>query len=96
MLARDRIAGNYSPDTDGLRAIAVGAVAAFHTFPNISKGGFAGVDVFFVVSGFLLSEIIVDGIEEGRFSYVGHPVFAVKQPMPSAILPAVQHTVLTS
>ena len=96
MLARGRSAGNYSPDIDGLRAIAVDAVVAFHTFPSISKGGFVGVDVSFVISRFLLSEIIVDGIEEGRFSYVGHPVFAVKQTLPSAILPVVQHTVLTS
>ena len=70
MVAKGRSAGNYRPDIDGLRAIAVGAVVAFHTFPNIFKGGFVGVDVFFVISGFLISGIIVDHIEEGRFSYL--------------------------
>src|ERR1700756_2738819 len=69
MVAKGRSAGNYRPDIDGLRAIAVGAVLAFHTFPNIFKGGFVGVDVFFVISGFLISGIIVDDIEEDRFSY---------------------------
>jgi peptidoglycan/LPS O-acetylase OafA/YrhL len=69
MLATGRSGGNYRPDIDGLRAIAVGAVLAFHTFPNIFKGGFVGVDVFFVISGFLISGIIVDDIEEDRFSY---------------------------
>jgi peptidoglycan/LPS O-acetylase OafA/YrhL len=69
MLATGRSGGNYRPDIDGLRAIAVGAVVAFHTFPNIFKGGFVGVDVFFVISGFLISGIIVDDIEEDRFSY---------------------------
>ncbi|MFZ0150135.1 MAG: acyltransferase family protein [Xanthobacteraceae bacterium] len=70
MLAKGRSAGNYRPDIDGLRAIAVGAVVAFHTFPNIFKGGFVGVDVFFVISGFLISGILVDDIEEDRFSYL--------------------------
>jgi peptidoglycan/LPS O-acetylase OafA/YrhL len=70
MLAKARSAGNYRPDIDGLRAIAIGAVIAFHTFPNIFKGGFVGVDVFFVISGFLISGIIFDEIAEGRFSYL--------------------------
>lgn len=70
MVAKGRSAGSYRPDIDGLRAIAVGAVVAFHTFPNIFKGGFVGVDVFFVISGFLISGIIVDDIEEDRFSYL--------------------------
>jgi peptidoglycan/LPS O-acetylase OafA/YrhL len=70
MVAKGRSAGNYRPDIDGLRAIAVGAVVAFHTFPNIFKGGFVGVDVFFVISGFLISGIIVDDIEEDQFSYL--------------------------
>jgi len=64
MLAKAHSAGNYRPDIDG-RAIAVGAVVAFHTFPNIFKGGFVGVDVFFVISGFLISGIIVDASRFG-------------------------------
>jgi peptidoglycan/LPS O-acetylase OafA/YrhL len=65
------IAGvKYRPDIDGLRAVAIGAVVGFHAFPNHFKGGFVGVDVFFVISGFLISGIILDDLERGRFSYL--------------------------
>jgi peptidoglycan/LPS O-acetylase OafA/YrhL len=59
----------YRPDVDGLRAVAVLAVVAFHAFPNILKGGFVGVDVFFVISGFLISSIIFNDLERGAFSF---------------------------
>jgi peptidoglycan/LPS O-acetylase OafA/YrhL len=51
-----------------LRALAVGAVVAFHAFPKTLPGGFLGVDVFFVISGFLISGMILDAIRAGRFS----------------------------
>ena len=53
----------YRPDVDGLRAVAVLAVLAFHAFPHAMPGGFAGVDVFFVISGFLITGIILDDLE---------------------------------
>lgn len=60
----------YRPDIDGMRAIAVLSVIAFHAFPQVLKGGFVGVDIFFVISGFLISSIILSGLEHQRFSIV--------------------------
>ena len=59
----------YHPEIDGLRAVAVVPVILFHAgFPAFS-GGFVGVDVFFVISGFLITTIIVADLEAGRFSF---------------------------
>lgn len=59
----------YRPDIDGLRAIAVLSVIGFHAFPNHIKGGFIGVDVFFVISGYLISKIILERLNLGTFSF---------------------------
>ena len=59
----------YRPDIDGLRAIAVLAVVAFHSFPGLLPGGFTGVDIFFVISGFLISQIIFENLQQGTFSF---------------------------
>jgi peptidoglycan/LPS O-acetylase OafA/YrhL len=62
---------DYRPDIDGLRAIAVVLVIAFHMgVPGIT-GGFVGVDVFFVISGYLIGAIIYRGAREGTFTFAG-------------------------
>lgn len=55
-------------DIQGLRALAVLSVVFNHAFPGLVPGGFVGVDIFFVISGFLIPRIIVHEIETGRFS----------------------------
>ena len=59
---------NYRPDIDGLRAIAVLIVVVFHAFPAALQGGFVGVDVFFVISGYLIGGIIFAQLHSGHFS----------------------------
>ena len=60
--------GGYRRDIDGLRAIAVLAVVIFHFSESFMPGGYLGVDVFFVLSGYLITGIIVREAGEGRFS----------------------------
>jgi peptidoglycan/LPS O-acetylase OafA/YrhL len=69
----DRDAGvsdahGYRPDIDGLRALAVLSVIAFHAWPTVLRGGFLGVDVFFVISGYLITGIAVAERQAGQFS----------------------------
>ena len=61
----------YRADIDGLRAIAVLPVVLFHLGVPLFAGGFVGVDVFFVISGYLLTGVIAKEIETGSFSIVG-------------------------
>ncbi|EFJ3289190.1 acyltransferase [Escherichia coli] len=60
----------FRHDINGLRAIAVMAVVLFHFKPSLLPGGFVGVDVFFVISGYLMTSIIFGGIEKGSFSII--------------------------
>jgi peptidoglycan/LPS O-acetylase OafA/YrhL len=57
----------YRPDIDGLRTIAIGLVIGFHFFPEFIHSGFIGVDIFFVISGYLITAIIYPQIQENRF-----------------------------
>ena len=59
----------YRNDIDGLRAIAVMLVIVFHAGLSVFPAGFIGVDVFFVISGFLIANIIKNGIEQKAFSF---------------------------
>lgn len=76
----------YRPDIDGLRAIAVLSVVAFHAFPSLIQGGFVGVDVFFVISGFLISSIIFGSLEKKSFSFVDFYTRRVNRIFPALLL----------
>ena len=58
----------YRPEIDGLRAIAVVPVILFHGGFPLFRGGFVGVDVFFVISGYLITSLIVTDIKEKKFN----------------------------
>jgi len=60
---------NYVPSIDGMRGIAILSVVFFHFFPNYVPGGFVGVDIFFVISGYLISNIIIKALNNGTFNY---------------------------
>ena len=77
---------NYRPDVDGLRGIAVLAVIAFHAFPDFVTGGFIGVDIFFVISGFLISSILFRSLEKNRFSYPDFYARRIRRIFPALIL----------
>lgn len=77
---------NYRSDIDGLRALAVIAVVAFHAIPNRFPGGFIGVDVFFVISGFLISSIILNDLKRDCFSFSDFYVRRTRRIFPALIL----------
>ena len=76
----------YRPDIDGLRAIAVLSVVIFHAFPNLLTGGFIGVDVFFVISGYLISAIIFKNLNNKDFSFLQFYARRIKRIFPAVIL----------
>ena len=59
----------YQPEIDGIRAIAVFAVVFYHLKISFINGGFVGVDIFFVISGYLITNIIKSEVERKKFSY---------------------------
>jgi peptidoglycan/LPS O-acetylase OafA/YrhL len=69
-----------------MRAIAVLAVVVYHAFPRVLPGGFVGVDVFFVISGFLISTIIAGGLDAGRFSFATFYLRRVRRIFPALAL----------
>ena len=76
----------YRPDIDGLRAFAVLAVVAFHAFPSWVSGGFIGVDVFFVISGYLISTIIFENLDKDTFIFSEFYARRIKRIFPALIL----------
>ncbi len=82
---RDTTAIAYRPDIDGLRAIAVAAVVGYHAAPKLISGGFAGVDVFFVISGYLISSIILREKAEGKFSLLAFYARRIRRLFPALI-----------
>jgi len=75
----------YRPDIDGLRAIAVLSVVGFHAFPYYIPSGFIGVDIFFVISGFLISSIIFSKLDHNNFSIVDFYARRIRRIFPALL-----------
>jgi peptidoglycan/LPS O-acetylase OafA/YrhL len=75
----------YRPEIDGLRAIAVMAVVLFHAGLGVT-GGFIGVDVFFVISGFLITSLILKDLEAGKFSFTNFWERRARRIIPAAVV----------
>lgn len=76
----------YIPSIDGLRAIAVLSVILFHAFPEAIPGGFIGVDIFFVISGYLITNIIVTQASAGDFSFKDFYARRIRRIFPALII----------
>lgn len=77
---------NYRPDIDGLRAVAVTSVLLFHAFPTCLSGGYVGVDIFFVISGYLISSILIKETREGTFSILQFYVRRARRLFPALLV----------
>ena len=76
---------HYRPDIDGLRAIAVLSVLVFHVFPELLPGGFIGVDIFFVISGYLICSIIFENLLHNSFSFLDFYSRRIRRIFPALI-----------
>ena len=76
----------YIPAIDGLRAIAVLAVILFHAFPQFIPGGYIGVDIFFVISGYLITNIIFTQASSGEFSFKDFYARRIRRIFPALII----------
>ena len=76
----------YRPDIDGLRALAIISVVIFHAFPRWAPGGYVGVDVFFVISGYLISLIVFKSLENNEFSLAEFYSHRIRRIFPALVL----------
>ncbi len=76
----------YRKDIDGLRGLAVLLVIVFHAFPEALPGGFIGVDIFFVISGYLITSIISENLKHNKFSFLEFYIRRIKRIFPALLL----------
>lgn len=76
---------HYRPDIDGLMAVAVLSVLVFHAFPEYLPGGFIGVDIFFVISGYLICTILFQNLAQDSFSFLDFYSRRIRRIFPALI-----------
>jgi len=86
LVAAQTNATPYRADIDGLRALSILLVVGYHAEPWLAPGGFIGVDIFFVISGFLITGIILTELKAGRFSPLKFYARRVRRIFPALIV----------
>ena len=81
-----KVETRYRADIDGLRAVSILLVVAYHAQPWLLRGGFIGVDIFFVISGFLITRIILSEAKAGTFSSLAFYARRVRRIFPALIV----------
>src|SRR5215212_4149840 len=76
----------YRADIDGIRAMSILSVVGYHAYPDMVPGGFVGVDIFFVISGFLITRIILDRLACDSFSVVSFYQRRVRRIFPALVV----------
>jgi peptidoglycan/LPS O-acetylase OafA/YrhL len=76
---------NYRPDIDGLRAFAILAVVLYYAFPKKFEYGFLGVDIFFVISGYVITRILIEDLQRGEFNFFTFWGRRVKRLLPALL-----------
>lgn len=82
----DHIHGRYYPHIDGIRALAVVPVVLYHVMAALCPGGYVGVDVFFVISGYLITKGILRQLEEGKFTVAGFYERRIRRIIPAYLV----------
>jgi peptidoglycan/LPS O-acetylase OafA/YrhL len=86
-LSTEPVAGRYRPDIQGLRAVAILLVVLYHADVPGVQGGYVGVDVFFVISGYLITgQLVREAVRSGRLSLAGFYLRRVRRLLPSAVI----------
>jgi hypothetical protein len=75
----------YRPDIEGLRGLAVLSIVVYHALPQFMRGGFVGVDIFFVISGYLISTNVFQDLAQDRFSLADFYIRRIKRIFPALL-----------
>ena len=95
-VASSNSSSDYRPDIDGLRGVAIACVVLFHSFPEIFSGGFVGVDVFFVISGYVITRTLIRDADAGNFSIAAFYRRRVRRLFPALFVVLIASLILGS
>ncbi|QJD95173.1 acyltransferase [Mucilaginibacter robiniae] len=94
VLDKVKVSNNFRYDINALRAVAILGVLLFHYNVPFFAGGFSGVDVFFVISGYLMSRIIINSIDKSTFSFIDFYSKRIKRIVPALLIVILTITII--